>query len=92
MSVYVDKLFETPEWKYKRACHMVADTLEELHAMADKIGHKREWFQPAPPHTIAHYDLTAGRRALAVKYGAIEIDRHKLVELIRKQRAERARG
>jgi hypothetical protein len=88
MSVYVDKLFPTPGWRYKAACHMVADTVEELHTMAATIGHKREWFQPSPPHTIAHYDLTASRRLLAIKAGAIEIDRHKLVDLIRRQRAE----
>ena len=49
---------------------MTADSDEELHAMADKIGHRREWFQPHPRGN--HYDLTPPRRALAVKYGAIE--------------------
>lgn len=71
MSVYVDELREhDTKLKWKIWCHMTADSDEELHAMADKIGHKREWFQPHPRGN--HYDLTPSRRALAVKYGAVE--------------------
>jgi hypothetical protein len=71
MNVYVDELREhDTKLKWKIWCHMTADSDEELHEMADKIGHKREWFQPHPKGN--HYDLTPSRRALAVKYGAIE--------------------
>ncbi len=87
MSVYVDRLAVYGQWRWGVSCHMVADTVEELHAMADKIGHKRAWFQPGggnPPH----YDLTASRRKLAVKNGAIEIDRRQLVAFIRKWRMD----
>lgn len=90
MSVYVDTLAYHGQWRYGKSCHMVADTLDELHAMADRIGHKRAWFQSAPPASVNHYDLAASRRAKAVRYGAVEIDRNQLVALIRRQRAERA--
>jgi hypothetical protein len=86
LSVYVDKLAYYGRWKYGRSCHMVADTIQELHAMAERIGHRREWFQDTPPASVPHYDLSGPRRILAIKLGAIEVDRRKLVALIRAYR------
>jgi len=51
-------------------CHMLADTLDELHAMADRIGVARRWFQD---HRTPHYDVCASKKALAIQFGAIEI-------------------
>jgi Protein of unknown function (DUF4031) len=53
-------------------CHMFADSLEELHAMAKLIGMRRTWFQPM---SFPHYDVALGRRAQAVRLGAVEVDR-----------------
>lgn len=53
-----------------RSCHMIADTLEELHAMADRIGLKREWFQE---RSFPHYDLIASRRERAIRAGAVPL-------------------
>ena len=47
---------------------MISKDLEELHAMAEKIGLRREWFQGRARHP--HYDLMAFTRALAVQHGA----------------------
>ncbi len=74
MSVYVDNLVKWPT-KIRcfkpGSCHMTADTLEELHAFAKRLGLLREWFQP---HGICpHYDLTVKKREAAVKLGALEI-------------------
>lgn len=73
MSVYVDECIVWPGAKgifAKGSCHLTADTLEELHAFAAKIGMRRSWFQD---HKLCpHYDLTPARRAVAVKLGAIE--------------------
>jgi hypothetical protein len=74
MAVYVDELFDTektPQWRYVKACHLTADTLEELHAFAKMMGMKRQWFQDHPRHP--HYDLTISKRKEAVKLGAVEI-------------------
>lgn len=57
----------------RRSCHMSADTPDELHAMADRIGLRREWFQKHP--VLDHYDLTPSRRAQAVAAGAVETTR-----------------
>ena len=72
MSCYVDPQMDFG-WRLGPSCHLWADTLEELHAMADKIGLKRKWFQDKP--TLQHYDLTVSRRKLAIENGAIELDR-----------------
>ena len=84
MSVYVDHS-ENILGRMKM-CHMMADTEEELHAMAARIGLKREWFQPK---SSPHYDVSKEKRALAVKYGAKEVNRRELVAVIQRLRAER---
>lgn len=84
MSVWID----SAEIPYRRMimCHMMADTLEELHAMADKIGVNRKWFQP---ESSPHYDICLEKKKLALAAGAQEADRYKIVELIRKYREEK---
>jgi hypothetical protein len=54
-------------------CHMIADTDEELHAMADKIGVARRWHQHPPKSSSSHYDISLSMRARAVAAGAVEI-------------------
>jgi Protein of unknown function (DUF4031) len=70
MTVYVDDM----RAKFGRLvmCHMIADTDDELHAMADRIGVARKWHQ-APPKHDSHYDIALSKRALAVSFGAREI-------------------
>lgn len=60
-----------------KSCHMYADSLEELHAMASRIGLKKSWFQHH--RWVDHYDLTESRRVKAVLAGAIEHDRRQAV-------------
>ncbi|WP_316234847.1 DUF4031 domain-containing protein [Bradyrhizobium sp. SZCCHNR1004] len=69
MAVYVDDM--RAAFRRMIMCHMIADTDEELHAMADKIGVARKWHQ----NTISgsHYDISKSKRDLAVAAGAIEI-------------------
>lgn len=57
-------------------CHMVADTLEELHDMAEMLGLKRSWFQNK---RMPHYDISKSVRARAVGLGAVEISSRELV-------------
>ena len=78
--VYVD----APIWPYRgmKMCHLLADTLPELHAMAEKLG-VRKYFQNMSVHA-PHYDICKAKRSLAIKLGAIEIDRKKTVEILNK--------
>jgi Protein of unknown function (DUF4031) len=50
-------------------CHMIADTDEELHRMADAIGVSRRWHQ-APPQHDSHYDIAMVKRAMAIAAAA----------------------
>ena len=82
MSVYVDDA--RIAYGRMKMCHMVADTIEELHAIADAIGIKRTWFQPK---STPHYDICLSKRALAIQHGAIAVDRREMVTIIRRIRA-----
>jgi hypothetical protein len=77
MSVYVDHAFAIGEWgRWSGGGHMQADNLAELHAFAQRIGLRREWFQSKPGRPANdHYDLTRERRDLALEFGAIAEDR-----------------
>ena len=69
-------------------CHMLADTPAELHAMADRIGVARRWYQAKA--STPHYDVCKSKRALAVRAGAVEVDRAGLGAMIRAIRASGA--
>lgn len=91
--VYVDTL--KTQYGRMKMSHMLADTVDELHAMADRIGLKREWFQdPAKDTNVRtpHYDVCQAMKAKALAAGAVECDRKKVVEIIRKFRAEARNG
>jgi len=83
MSVYVDS--EKNRYRHMIMSHMVADTLDELHEMAQKLGLKRSWFQTSRSG-MPHYDICQSKRGQAIRFGAIEIDRRKMVELMKTHR------
>lgn len=80
--VYVDQ--EQNKFRRMVMCHMFADTIAELHEMAEAIGMRREWFQPL---SFPHYDVAKGRRAVAVARGAVEVDRRTGAAIRRRLRA-----
>lgn len=86
MAVYVDDM----EAKFGRMvmCHMLADTTDELLAMADKIGMARRWLQK-PGHYQEHFDVCKTMRVRAVSLGAIEIDRSGLADILKRKRLAR---
>jgi hypothetical protein len=63
---------------------MVADTLGELHAMADTIGIARRWYQSNA--SVPHYDICQAKRAKALQAGAQPVDRRGFVEVARRVR------
>ncbi|MFO0801448.1 MAG: DUF4031 domain-containing protein [Gemmataceae bacterium] len=79
--VYVDRLRDWG-WRLGPSCHLAADTLEELHAFAARLGLKRAWFQAG---RRPHYDLTAKRREAAVKAGAVEVGDRAFLRLFKRE-------
>lgn len=82
MAVYVDQS-QIPLGRMKMS-HMIADTLPELHAMADRIGLKREYFQIGA--SFPHYDVSQKLKAKAIEAGALLVDRQRLVMKMRQLR------
>jgi hypothetical protein len=70
--VMVDELRRWPHARHRcfmvGSAHLTADSLEELHGFARRIGLKREWFQNNP--LAPHYDLSPKRHAAALAAGA----------------------
>ncbi len=75
MTVYVDDM--QASFGRMKMCHMMADTTEELMAMADRIGVQRKWVQ-YPGTYREHFDIAMSKRALAVAAGAREVTQREL--------------
>ncbi|WP_080307120.1 DUF4031 domain-containing protein [Burkholderia pseudomallei] len=75
MAVYVDNA--RIAWRGRRWCHLVADSLDELHGFAKSLGLKRGWFQAQA--SLPHYDVTVEVRDVALSRGAMQADRRTLV-------------
>lgn len=84
MSVYVDDVRHP--FGRMVMCHMWADTLDELLAMADAIGVQRKWIQghatlslpnARPPKVDwVHFDISLAKKAAALKRGAVLTDKY----------------
>jgi hypothetical protein len=80
VTVYVD----IARFPYGRMlmCHMIADTREELLAMADVIGVNRKWIQSTGT-PYEHFDICLAKRKLAVKNGAVEVNARDIIATIK---------
>ena len=87
MACYVDSVRSYPGTKlrFTEFCHLLADTREELHAMADQLGIPAQYFQDHPWRW--HHDLPAPLRPRAVELGAVEVTMHFVGALLRARRA-----
>lgn len=92
MTVYVDDAVTL--WRGRRWAHLMADTVEELHAMAAQLGLPRHAFQDK--RSGVHYDVNSQMRTQALQLGAVAVSRHtdreKLRAVIRKARAQASPG
>lgn len=88
MAVYVDDMWRVPMGRLGRMkmSHMIADTTEELLAMAARIGVARKHLQDAGLPS-EHFDICLNRRTLAVQAGAIEITMRQCVRMTMHRRA-----
>jgi lysyl-tRNA synthetase class I len=94
VAVYVDDMHTTKMGEFGRMkmCHMIADSSEELLAMADRIGVARKWLQHAGTPS-EHFDIAQAKRAMALQNGAKAITMRELGRKLmeRRQAAAAAR-
>lgn len=83
MGVYVDK--SANSFGQMVMCHMIADTPDELRTMAERIGVAVRWFQSAA--SVPHFDIAKSKKALAIQFGAVELDRREFVATMKRIRA-----
>ena len=72
MAVYVDDAVH--RWRGLRWAHLMADTVDELHAMARRLGIPGRAFQNKA--SGVHYDIPADLRPLAIALGTQPLSRH----------------
>jgi hypothetical protein len=84
LALYVDNA--RIEWRGRHWCHLVADSLDELHRFAKSLGLKRAWFQAHA--SLPHYDVTVEIRIVALRRGAVPADRHTLISRGRQLKLE----
>ena len=94
MTVYVDdanipatvtngRARHTSAW-----CHLFADTPDELHLFAIRLGLRRSYFQPGPPRGDGtpspywHYDITTRKRQHALRLGAQAVTWRQAIQII----------
>lgn len=94
MNIYVDDLRDcvpNDKWKWKQACHLftVPGNLHNLHKFAvNALGLKKEFFQNKKD--LPHYDLSANKRAEALRLGAVPATMETVVDSIHAWRKQRA--
>lgn len=98
MPVYVDDLVRnvSTEPRARRVgarhghlwCHLWADSRVELLAFARRIGMRAAWIQTSR-RGLWHFDLVPPRREVAIRAGAIALDRAAAVECMRRVLAAR---
>jgi hypothetical protein len=98
MTIYVDDAHlpatvgrHTSSW-----CHLTADTQQELHEFAARLGLKRSYFQPGKPiggkpSPFWHYDVTAGMRVKSIGIGAQPTPWREMPDIMRAREAARQR-
>jgi hypothetical protein len=88
MTVYVDDMYKNLLGRYGRMkmSHMIADTEDELHEMAARIGVARNW------HQGDHYDICITMRKRALAHGAVAITLRELAILSSRQNSNAGRG
>lgn len=59
--------------------HMAADSLDELHKMAQAIGLAKRHFQDKKGKP--HYDICKHNKQKAIELGAIEVDDREIIKL-----------
>jgi Protein of unknown function (DUF4031) len=85
MAVYVDD--SRIRWRGHEWSHLIADTTEELHAFAARLGLARGLFHRSPARPWKdHYDIPEAKRQVAIGRGARPITSREAAAMLRTRR------
>ncbi len=84
MAIYVD--FVCIEFRGYQWCHMLADSLQELHDFAAFIEVDQRLFHRTASYP--HYDVTLQMREIALENGAIAATRKQIIDSAKKLKIE----
>lgn len=84
MAIYVDNACIS--WRGLQWCHMLADSLDELHIFASELGLGRQWFHRTASYP--HYDITVAVRDIALQNGALLSDKKTIITCAKKLKDE----
>lgn len=84
MAIYVD--FVCIEFRGYKWCHMLADSLQELHDFAAFIEVDQLLFHRTASYP--HYDVTLQMREIALENGAIAATRKQIIDSAKKLKIE----
>jgi uncharacterized protein DUF4031 len=89
MTVYVDDA--NMPFRGMIMSHLWSDTLPELLAMVDAIGVQRKWLQKPPKASWVHFDISFGKKKLAIARGAILTDKYGPLEHEARRKGDQAK-
>jgi hypothetical protein len=85
MAVYVDD--SRIRWRGLEWSHLLADTTDELHAFAGRLGLELGLFHQRPARPWKdHYDIPEAKRRVAMGHGARPITCREAAEMLRAKR------
>jgi hypothetical protein len=65
-------------------CHLVSDTIPNLHSFAQTIGLKRHWFENKRGKNRPHYDIRGQMIQRAINAGAKQVSSKEIVVFLKK--------
>jgi Protein of unknown function (DUF4031) len=84
MAVYVDD--SRLAWRGKSWCHLVADSINELHTFAEQLGLNCAWFQDRTMYP--HYDVTVKVKERALALGAYAGNKRTIISCAKRLKVE----
>jgi hypothetical protein len=89
MTVYVDDA--NIPFRGMIMSHLWADTLPELLAMVDAIGVQRRWLQRPPKTSWVHFDISFGKKKIAIAKGTVLTDKYGPLEHEARRKGDQAK-
>ncbi|MFA5067638.1 MAG: DUF4031 domain-containing protein [Candidatus Izemoplasmatales bacterium] len=65
-------------------CHLVANSIKDLHSFAKSIGVNKRYFHNNPKNNKPHYDIRGKKIQKAIEFGAKQVNSKDIVTFLKK--------